>query len=65
MLAGGNGADTLTGTGNLAALATITMDGGSGDDTVRGVSATSTDVIGQRAAGNDYVDGDRGTATTT
>ncbi len=60
VLAGGNGADTLTGTGNLAALATITMDGGSGDDTLRGGNGADTLLGG---SGNDLVDGNQGNDT--
>jgi Ca2+-binding RTX toxin-like protein len=53
-------ADTLTGTGNLAALTSITMDGGSGNDTLLGSNGADTLIGG---TGTDFVDGQQGTDT--
>jgi Ca2+-binding RTX toxin-like protein len=53
-------ADTVTGTGNLAALTSITMDGGSGNDTLLGSNGADT-LIG--STGTDFADGQQGTDT--
>jgi predicted ester cyclase len=55
-----NGGDTISAVGNLAALAPITMDGGSGDDTILGSNGADLLIGG---AGNDFVDGQQGTDT--
>ena len=52
--------DTITGVGNLAALTSITMDGGSGNDILRGCNGADTLIGG---SGNDDVDGQQGTDT--
>jgi Ca2+-binding RTX toxin-like protein len=57
ILLGGNGADQLSATGNLAALTRITYDGGAGDDSVRGGNGADTLIGG---SGNDAVDGNQG-----
>jgi Ca2+-binding RTX toxin-like protein len=59
-LAGGLGNDTLTATGNLAALTRITFDGGAGNDTIRG--GNGADVL-LGGSGNDFVDGNQGNDT--
>ncbi len=56
-VAGGAGHDTLAAVGNLAALTQLTLDGGSGDDTVRGGNGADTLLGG---SGNDFVDGNQG-----
>ena len=48
------GDDRTSAVGNLAALTAITMDGGSGDDTLLGSNGIDT-IIG--GSGNDFVDG--------
>ena len=53
----GRGADQVSAVGNLAALTRITMDGGSGDDTLRGGNGADTLIGG---TGNDAVDGNQG-----
>ena len=54
---GGTGADQLSGTGNLAPLTALTMDGGTGDDRVLGGNGADTLLGG---SGNDFVDGQQG-----
>ena len=54
---GGNGADQLSGVGNLAPLTALTLDGGSGDDRVLGGNGADTLLGG---SGNDFVDGQQG-----
>jgi predicted ester cyclase len=54
------GADHLSAVGNVAALTQITMDGGSGDDDVRGGNGADLLLGG---SGNDHVDGNQGTDT--
>ncbi|HET6546998.1 MAG TPA: calcium-binding protein, partial [Solirubrobacter sp.] len=51
------GSDTITGTGNLAALTALTEDGGSGADDLRGGNGADTLLGG---SGNDFVDGNQG-----
>ena len=51
------GDDTFSATGNLAALITITVDGGAGNDTISG--SNGNDVL-LGGAGNDFVDGQQG-----
>jgi Ca2+-binding RTX toxin-like protein len=51
------GADTFSATGNLAALIRITVDGGSGGDTISG--SNGSDVL-LGGIGSDFVDGQQG-----
>jgi len=51
------GDDSFSATGNLAALIGITVDGGSGNDTLRGGNGGDSLFGG---AGNDFVDGNQG-----
>jgi predicted ester cyclase/Ca2+-binding RTX toxin-like protein len=51
------GADTITAVGNLAALTSITMDGGDGDDDVRGGNGPDLLIGGK---GDDSLDGNQG-----
>jgi Ca2+-binding RTX toxin-like protein len=51
------GDDTFSATGNLAALTRITVDGGAGNDTIRG--SNGADVL-LGGAGNDFIDGQQG-----
>jgi Ca2+-binding RTX toxin-like protein len=51
------GADTITAVGNLAALTAITMDGGDGDDDVRGGNGPDVLIGGK---GDDSLDGNQG-----
>jgi Ca2+-binding RTX toxin-like protein len=57
VLLGLDGADAISAVGNLAALTTITMDGGDGDDTVLGGNGPDLLVGGD---GEDLVDGNQG-----
>ena len=57
VLAGLAGADTITAVGNLAALTTLTYDGGPGDDDLRGGNGADLLLGG---TGNDSVDGNQG-----
>jgi predicted ester cyclase len=50
-------ADTVSAVGNLAALTSITMDGGSGNDNLLGSNGADT-IIG--GTGNDFADGQQG-----
>jgi len=52
---GGN--DQFSATGNLAALISITVDGGAGDDTILGSNGTDTLIGGDN---NDFIDGQQG-----
>ncbi len=54
---GGSGADQLSGTGNLAPLTALTLDGGNGDDRVLGGNGADTLLGG---SGDDFVDGQQG-----
>jgi Ca2+-binding RTX toxin-like protein len=54
------GDDTFSATGNLAALIDITVDGGTGNDTLRGGNGSDTLLGGD---GNDFVDGNQGNDT--
>lgn len=54
-MAGGN--DTFSATGNLAALISVTVDGGSGDDTILGSNGADLLIGG---ADNDFIDGQQG-----
>jgi Ca2+-binding RTX toxin-like protein len=56
-LTAGNGNDTFNAVGNLAALASLTMDGGAGDDTINGSNGADTLIGG---SGNDVIDGNQG-----
>ncbi len=51
------GDDSISATGNLAALIKITVDGGAGDDTVLGSNGADLLIGGD---GNDFVDGQQG-----
>ena len=51
------GDDTFSATGNLAALITITVDGGAGNDTILGSNGVDVLLGGD---GNDFVDGQQG-----
>lgn len=59
-LAGGS--DSFSAVGNLAALITLDVDGGDGDDTLLG--GNGADVLAG-GAGNDFVDGNQGMDTVT
>jgi Ca2+-binding RTX toxin-like protein len=54
------GDDTSTATGNLAALIAMTVDGGTGNDTLRGGNGNDFLLGGD---GNDFVDGNQGNDT--
>jgi Ca2+-binding RTX toxin-like protein len=51
------GDDTITATGNLAALIKLTIDGGAGNDTILGGNGNDTLIGGD---GNDFIDGNQG-----
>lgn len=53
----GGGNDAFSATGNLAALVQITVDGGSGNDTILGSNGADLLIGGD---GNDFVDGQQG-----
>ncbi|PWS36700.1 calcium-binding protein [Falsiroseomonas bella] len=55
---GGN--DSFSATGNLAALISVTVDGGTGNDTILGSNGTDLLLGGD---GNDFVDGQQGSDT--
>jgi Ca2+-binding RTX toxin-like protein len=55
---GGN--DTISAVGNLAALVSLTLDGGAGDDTILGGNGADLLIGGD---GNDFVDGNQGNDT--
>src|SRR5262245_802056 len=52
---GGN--DSFSATGNLAALISVTVDGGAGNDTILGTNGADTLLGGD---GNDFIDGNQG-----
>jgi Ca2+-binding RTX toxin-like protein len=54
------GDDTFSATGNLAALISITVDGGSGNDTILGSNGLDLLLGGD---GNDFIDGQQGSDT--
>ena len=54
------GDDTFSATGNLAALISITVDGGTGNDTILGGNGNDTLLGGD---GNDFIDGNQGNDT--
>jgi Ca2+-binding RTX toxin-like protein len=54
------GADTMSGTGDLAPLTTITMDGGDGPDSLRGGNGADLMLGGD---GDDLIDGNQGLDT--
>ena len=60
VIRGGNGNDTMSAVGNLAALTQITFDGGAGNDTIRGGNGADLLLGG---SGNDIVDGNQGNDT--
>ena len=51
------GDDTISATGNLAALIKLTIDGGTGNDTILGGNGADTLLGGD---GNDFIDGNQG-----
>jgi Ca2+-binding RTX toxin-like protein len=51
------GDDTFSASGNLAALITLTIDGGAGNDTILGGNGADTLLGGD---GNDFIDGNQG-----
>jgi Ca2+-binding RTX toxin-like protein len=51
------GDDTFSATGNLAALISVTVDGGTGNDTILGSNGNDTLIGGD---GNDFIDGQQG-----
>ena len=55
---GGN--DSFSATGNLAALISVTVDGGAGDDTILGSNGVDVLLGGD---GNDFIDGQQGNDT--
>ena len=57
MLNAGDGNDTISASGNLAALIALTLDGGIGNDTILGGNGIDTLIGGD---GNDFVDGNQG-----
>src|SRR6185503_7836660 len=57
VVSGLGGNDTITGTGNLAPLTTLTEDGGAGGDLLRGGNGADLLLGG---SGNDLVDGNQG-----
>jgi Ca2+-binding RTX toxin-like protein len=57
LLKAGGGDDSISATGNLAALAKFTIDGGAGNDTILGTNGADTIFGGN---GNDFVDGQQG-----
>ncbi|MDA9403181.1 beta strand repeat-containing protein [Bradyrhizobium sp. CCBAU 45389] len=56
----GGGDDLITATGNLAALITLTLDGGAGNDTIVGGNGADRLLGGD---GNDFIDGNQGNDT--
>ena len=60
VLNAGEGDDSFSATGNLAALIQITVDGGGGNDTLLGSNGNDTLIGGE---GNDFVDGQQGNDT--
>ncbi|TQF36867.1 calcium-binding protein [Bradyrhizobium sp. UNPF46] len=56
----GGGDDVITATGNLAALISLTLDGGAGNDTILGGNGADLLLGGD---GNDFVDGNQGNDT--
>src|SRR6185436_8457797 len=54
------GDDTFSATGNLAALISVTVDGGAGNDTILGSNGADTLLGGD---GNDFIDGNQGSDT--
>lgn len=54
------GDDTISASGNLAALANITIDGGAGNDRIAGGNGNDTLLGGE---GNDFIDGNQGNDT--
>ena len=53
----GGGDDSFSATGNLAALVSITVDGGAGNDTILGSNGVDTLIGGD---GDDFIDGQQG-----
>ena len=57
MLNANGGDDSFSATGNLAALITVTVDGGAGNDTILGGNGADMLLGGD---GNDFIDGQQG-----
>ncbi len=57
VVSGLGGMDTIAGTGNLAPLTALTIDGGEGNDSLRGGNGADMLIGG---TGNDFVDGNQG-----
>jgi len=60
VLNAGGGDDTISTTGDLAALISLTLDGGAGDDTIRGGNGVDLLIGGD---GDDFIDGQQGNDT--
>ena len=60
VLNAGGGDDSISATGNLAALIQITIDGGAGNDTILGSNGADLLLGGD---GNDFIDGQQGNDT--
>ncbi len=60
VLNAGGGDDRISATGNLAALIKLTIDGGTGNDTILGSNGDDTLLGGD---GNDFIDGNQGSDT--
>jgi Ca2+-binding RTX toxin-like protein len=58
----GGGNDSFSTTGNLAALISITVDGGAGNDTILGSNGADVLIGGE---GNDFIDGQQGNDTVS
>ncbi len=57
VLDAGGGDDTISATGNLAALIELTLDGGAGNDTINGSNGDDVLIGGD---GDDFIDGNQG-----
>ena len=57
MINANGGDDRISATGNLAALIKLTIDGGTGNDTILGSNGDDTLLGGD---GNDFIDGQQG-----
>jgi Ca2+-binding RTX toxin-like protein len=58
----GGGNDTFTGSNNIGALIALTVDGGTGNDTINGGNGNDTLIGGE---GNDFIDGNGGADTAS
>jgi Ca2+-binding RTX toxin-like protein len=57
VVSGGDGDDQFSAVGNLAALTSLTLDGGAGNDTILGGNGADLLIGGD---GNDFIDGNQG-----